>query len=55
MRYVLNTITQHKGRDYKNMIWEYSLTEAWFTKNRDYITANNSFISQKLQMKIREI
>ena len=48
MRGVLNTITQHEDRDYKNIIQKYSLIEAYFTKNRDYVITNNSFISNEL-------
>ena len=51
MRDMLNIITQHKGRDYENIIWEYSLIEAQFTKNRDYVTVDNNFISWELWMK----
>ena len=44
MRDILNIITQHEGRDYEDIIWEYSLIETQFTKNKDYVTADNSFI-----------
>ena len=45
MRDVLNIITQHEDRDYEDIIQKYSLIEVWFTKNRDYVTADNNFIS----------
>ena len=55
MRDILNIITQHKDEDYENIIWEYSLIEARFIKNKDYVTADNNFISCKLWMKTWEI
>ena len=48
MRDILNTITQHEGRDYKNIIQEYLLIGARFIKNRDYITTDNNYILRKL-------
>ena len=48
MRDILNIITWCEDRDYEDIIWEYSLIEAWFTKNKNYVTADNSFISCEL-------
>ena len=48
MRDILNTITQCEDRDYENIIQKYSLIETRFIKNRDYVTADNNFISHKL-------
>ena len=44
MRDILNIITQYEDKDYENIIWKYLLIEARFTKNRDYVTADNNFI-----------
>ena len=55
MREILNTITWHKDRDYENIIQEYSLIEAQFTKNKDYIIINNNSILHKLWLKIWDI
>ena len=52
MRDILNIITQHEDRDYKNIIWEYLLIEARFTKNKEYVITDNSFILHKLWIKI---
>ena len=55
MRNMLNIITWCEERDYEDIIWEYLLIEARFTKNRDYIITDNDFISCELWMKTWEI
>ena len=52
---MLNTITWHEERDYKDIIWEYLLIKAQFIKNKDYIITNNNFILHKLWIKVWEI
>ena len=52
MRDILNIITQHEGRDYEDIIREYSLIEARFTKNKDYVITDNSFILCELHVKV---
>ena len=48
MRDILNIITQCEDRDYEDIVQKYSLIEARFIKNRDYVTADNSFILHEL-------
>ena len=55
MRDILNMITWHEDRDYENIIQKYSLIEAQFIKNKDYVITDNSFISCELWTKIWEI
>ena len=52
MRDILNIITQHEGRFYKDIIQKYLLIRVRFTKNKDYVIMDNNFISCKLQIKI---
>ena len=37
---------------YDNIIREYSSIKAQFTKNREYVTAENSYVSQVMWMKV---
>ena len=46
MRDQLNMIIKQKDCEYSDIICEYSPIKLRFTKNREYITPENSFISQ---------
>ena len=45
-------IIEWEGHKYSNIIYEYLSTESKFTKNERYVTSENSFISQAMQMKV---
>ena len=45
-------IIEWKGHKYNNIICEYLSTESKFTKNKRYVTSENSFISQAMQIKV---
>ena len=45
MRDQLDTIVKREDYEYSDIICEYSLTESKFTKNREYVISENSFIS----------
>ena len=45
-------ITHQEGQRYGDIIREYPPIGAQFTKNRGYVTAENSYISQAMQMKV---
>ena len=52
MRDQLYTIIGWEGHKYSNIICEYLFIESRFTKNRGYITSENSFISHVMWMKV---
>ena len=52
MRDQLNMIIEWEGCEYSDIICEYLPTESRFTKNREYVTSENNFISQAMWMKI---
>ena len=41
---ILNSITHWEEQRYNNIVREYLSIEAWFTKNREYITAENNYV-----------
>ena len=49
---IFNSITNQEEQRYDNIIKEYLSIEAWFTKNKEYVTAENDYILQVMQMKI---
>ena len=49
---ILNSITHQEEWRYNNIVREYSPIETWFTKNEGYVTAENSYISQVMWMKV---
>ena len=49
---ILNLITYWEGWRYDNIVREYLSIEAQFTKNREYVTAENDYVSQVMQMKV---
>ena len=48
MRDQLNMIIGQEGCKYSDIVHEYLPTESKFTKNREYITSENNFISQAM-------
>ena len=52
MRDQLNIVIEWEDHKYSNIICEYSSIESRFTKNRGYITPENSFISCVMWMKV---
>ena len=42
---ILNLITHWEEWRYDNIVREYSSIKAWFTKNKGYVTAENSYVS----------
>ena len=49
---ILNLIMYWKEQRYDDIVREYSSIETWFIKNREYITAENDYVSQVMQMKV---
>ena len=49
---ILNSITYQEEQRYDNIVREYSSIKAWFTKNREYVITENSYISWVMQMKV---
>ena len=49
---ILNLITYQEEQRYDDIVREYLSIETWFTKNREYVTAENSYISWVMQMKV---
>ena len=43
---ILNLITYWEEQRYDNIVREYLSIKAWFTKNREYVTAENDYILQ---------
>ena len=37
---------------YNNIVREYSSIKIWFTKNKEYVTAENDYMSQVMWMKV---
>ena len=37
---------------YSNIVKEYLSIEAWFTKNKEYITTENDYVSQVMWIKV---
>ena len=52
MQEILNLIIHQEEQRYDNIIKEYLSIKAWFTKNREYVTAENDYVSQIMQIKI---
>ena len=52
MQGILNLITHQEGQRYDDIIREYLSIETWFIKNREYVTAENSYISWVMWMKV---
>ena len=52
MRDQLDMIIGQEGHKYSNIMCEYLPIESKFTKNRGYVTPENGFISQAMQMKV---
>ena len=52
MRDQLDMIIKRKDHEYSDIMCEYSPTKSKFTKNRGYVTSENSFISQEMWIKI---
>ena len=52
MRDQLDMIIKQEDHEYSNIICEYLPTGSKFTKNRGYVTSENGFISQAMQMKV---
>ena len=49
---ILNLITHWEGWRYGDIVREYLPIETWFTKNGGYVTAENSYVSQAMWMKV---
>ena len=45
MRDQLDTIIEQKGHEYSNIVCEYLFIKLRFTKNEEYVTLKNDFIS----------
>ena len=43
---ILNLIMHQKEQRYDNIIRKYLSIKAWFTKNREYVTAENDYVLQ---------
>ena len=52
MRDQLNMIIEWEDHEYSDIIHEYLSIRLKFTKNREYVTSENNFISQAMWMKI---
>ena len=52
MRDQLDTIIEQKDCEYSNIIHKYLSTKSRFTKDREYVTSENDFILQIMQMKV---
>ena len=52
MRDQLDTIIGQEDCEYSDIVCEYLPTESKFTKNEEYITSENDFISWALWMKV---
>ena len=52
MQEILNLITYWEEQRYDNIVREYLSIETWFTKNRGYVTAENSYVSQVMWIKV---
>ena len=52
MRDQLDTIVGWEGCEYSDIMCEYLPIESKFTKNREYVTPENGFISWAMQMKV---
>ena len=52
MQEILNSITHQEEQRYNNIIREYLSIETWFTKNREYVTAENDYVLWVMQMKV---
>ena len=52
MRDQLNIIIEWEGCEYSDIICEYLFIESRFTKNEEYITSKNDFISWAMWIKI---
>ena len=49
---ILNLIMYWEEQRYNNIIKEYLSIKTWFTKNKEYVTAENNYVSQAMQMKV---
>ena len=49
---ILNSITHWEGWRYDNIVREYSSIKTQFTKNEEYVTAEDSYVSQVMQIKV---
>ena len=52
MQEILNLITYWEEYRYNNIVREYLLIKTWYTKDKRYITAENNYILQVMQMKV---
>ena len=52
MQEILNLIMHQEEWRYDNIIREYSSIKTQFTKNREYVTAENDYISWVIQIKV---
>ena len=52
MQGILNSITHQEEQRYSDIVREYSLIETQFTKNEEYVTTENDYVLQAMQMKV---
>ena len=52
MQEILNSITHQEEQRYGNIIREYLSIKTQFTKNEEYVTAENDYILQVMWMKV---
>ena len=49
---ILNLITHWEGQRYDNIVREYLSIKAWFTKNKEYVTAEDDYVSWVMWIKV---
>ena len=49
---ILNLITYQEEQRYDDIVKEYLSIKAWFIKNREYVTAENNYVLQVMQIKV---
>ena len=49
---ILNLITYWEEWEYDNIVREYLFIKTWFTKNEEYVTAENDYVLWVMQMKV---
>ena len=52
MQEILNLIMHQEGWKYGDIVREYLSIKTWFTKNEEYVTAENDYVSQVMWMKV---